>query len=84
MLFRSPLGLERGDPAPVEVSRLDRSAYVLDLTYGEEPSKLLSSFPGRGQDGRAMLVAQAALAFSVWYGALPPLTEMAAAIGMDW
>ena len=80
----TPLGLERGDPPPVEVSRIDHSAYVMDLTYGATKSTLLSSFPGRGQDGRAMLVAQAALAFSDWYCALPPLVEMAAAIGMDW
>lgn len=80
----TPLGLEPDDLPPVDVSRIDPSAYVLDLTYGDERSALLASFSGRGQDGRAMLVAQAALAFSVWYGALPPLSEMAAAIGMDW
>jgi len=80
----TPLGLQRSDSAPVDVSRIDHSAYILDLTYGTAPSMLLSSFRGRGQDGRAMLVAQAALAFSVWYGALPPLVEMAAAIGIDW
>jgi shikimate dehydrogenase len=80
----TPLGLQPDDPSPVDVSRIDHSAHVLDLTYGATPSILLSSFRGRGQDGRAMLVAQAALAFSIWYGALPPLVEMAAAIGMDW
>lgn len=80
----TPLGLDPDDPAPVDVSRLDASAYVLDLTYGATPSALLSSFPGRGQDGRAMLVAQAALSFSVWYGALPPLVAMAATVGLDW
>lgn len=80
----TPLGLRPDDPAPVDPGRLDPGAYVLDLTYGAHPPALLAGFAGRGQDGRAMLVAQAALAFSVWFGALPPLQEMAAAIDLQW
>lgn len=80
----TPLGLHEEDPSPVDAALLDPGAYVLDLTYGTHRPALLAAFVGRGQDGRAMLVAQAALAFSVWYGALPPLVEMAAAIGLDW
>lgn len=80
----TPVGLDPEELAPIDVARIGTEAYVLDLTYGERPSRLLEEFPGRSQDGRAMLVAQAALAFSVWYGALPPIPDMAAAIGMDW
>jgi shikimate dehydrogenase len=80
----TPVGLDPDEPPPVEVDRLAPAAYVLDLTYAERPSRLLRGMTGRGQDGRAMLVAQAALAFSAWYGALPPVAEMAAAIGLDW
>jgi shikimate dehydrogenase len=80
----TPLGLDPDDPPPIAVNRLDRGTYVLDLTYGASPSALLRASSGNGQDGRAMLVAQAALAFSVWYGELPPLAEMAAAIGLQW
>lgn len=80
----TPVGLDPDEAPVVEVDRLDPAAYVLDLTYAARPSRLLDEFPGRGEDGRAMLVAQAALAFSAWYGALPPLAEMAAAIGLDW
>ncbi|RKZ12532.1 hypothetical protein DRQ53_04880 [bacterium] len=80
----TPLGLDPADPPPIDPGALDPDAHLMDLTYGDQPSALLSQFAGRGQDGRAMLVAQAALSFSVWYGALPPLPQMAAAIGMDW
>lgn len=80
----TPVGLEPDHAPPVDPTRLDPDAYVLDLTYADRPSRLLAGFSGRGQDGRAMLVAQAALAFSAWYGALPPLAEMASAIGIDW
>ena len=37
-----------------------------------------------GMTSGAMLVAQAALAFSIWYGALPPVREMAAVLEIDW
>ena len=80
----TPVGLDPDEDPVVRVDRLDADAYVLDLTYSTRPSRLLAGFAGRGQDGRAMLVAQAALSFSAWYGALPPLPEMAAAIGLDW
>lgn len=80
----TPAGLDPDDDPPVDPARLNRDAYVLDLTYADRPSRLLREFGGRGQDGRGMLIAQAALAFSVWFGALPPVAEMAAAIGLDW
>jgi shikimate dehydrogenase len=80
----TPVGLDPDASPVIDPSRLGADAYILDLTYAERPSRLLAEFTGRGQDGRAMLVAQAALAFSVWYGALPPLPDMAAAIGLDW
>lgn len=80
----TPLGLRRADPPPLEPASIHPDAHLVDLTYSEAPSALRAGFPGQSQDGRPMLVAQAALAFSVWFGALPPLVEMAAAIGMDW
>jgi shikimate dehydrogenase len=80
----TPLGLDPEDPPPVPPDRIRPDAYVLDLTYAARPSRLLRESAAPGQDGRAMLVAQAALAFSIWYGALPPLDRMAESIGLRW
>ena len=80
----TPLGLDPEDAAPVDPGRIRADAYVLDMAYSERPSRLLAESRAPGEDGRAMLVAQAALAFSIWYGALPPVREMAAALEIDW
>lgn len=80
----TPLGLDPEGAAPVDPRRIRADAYVLDMTYSARPSRLLAESRAPGEDGRAMLVAQAALAFSIWYGALPPVREMAAVLEIDW
>ncbi len=83
----TPLGLSRGDPLPVSLEAADSQLVVYDMSYGREPSAwiLLARQRGmRAEDGKSMLVAQAALSFSMWYGGLPPLSVMGAAVGLDW
>lgn len=80
----TPLGLDPSDESPVDTRHCPKSCFLVDLTYSDRPSRFLSDSVAPGIDGRPMLVAQAALSFAVWYGALPPLTEMAAAIGLRW
>jgi shikimate dehydrogenase len=83
----TPLGLRPADPSPVLLRDADESLAVFDMVYGGERSSLLRAADARGlvaSDGRAMLVAQAALAFSMWYGGLPPLEAMAESAGLSW
>lgn len=84
----TPLGLDPAhDPSPVRLDGLDADAIVVDLTYGDEASAFLREARARGveaADGRGMLVGQAALAFSMWFGAQPPVATMAASLGLDF
>lgn len=84
----TPLGVDpEHDPSPVSLERLPPSAIAVDLTYATTESAFLREARARGVeaiDGLPMLVAQAALAFSMWYGEQPPLRAMAAAVGLDW
>jgi shikimate dehydrogenase len=81
------LGLRPADPSPIRLHDADESLAVFDMVYGTERSSFLREADARGLvvgDGRAMLVAQAALAFSMWYGGLPPLLTMAESVGLNW
>jgi shikimate dehydrogenase len=83
----TPLGLRVDDPSPVDVAQLRAGALVVDLTYSVVPSQLLRAASRRGcpvMDGIPMLIAQAALAFSLWLGGEPPLQAMAASLGRSW
>lgn len=84
----TPLGVDpQRDPSPVSLEKLSSSACAVDLTYANEPSAFLREATARGAeaiDGTTMLIAQAALAFSMWYGEQPPLHAMAAALGRSW
>lgn len=84
----TPLGLDPElDPSPLSLDGLASTAIVVDLTYADRPSAFLRQAIGRGVDaidGRRMLVAQAALAFSMWFGAQPPLTAMGEVLGLEF
>lgn len=84
----TPLGVDpQNDPSPVSLERLASTAIAVDLTYGSSPSAFLREARARGVqaiDGMPMLIAQAALSFSMWHGEQPPLRAMAAAVGHDW
>jgi shikimate dehydrogenase len=56
---------------------------VYDLTYGHEPSRLVSEARAAGcatLDGLPMLVAQAERQFEYWTGQRPPAGVMEAAV----
>jgi shikimate dehydrogenase len=72
------VGLHGEDP--FDLLRLDRKVFdseqvVLDMVYGDEPSRLLSAAQDAGAyvvDGLEMLVQQGALSLAIWLG-LPKL-----------
>jgi shikimate dehydrogenase len=68
-------------PAPVPLERLDKTALVASLVYHREPGLLARAraLGLRTMDGAAMLVHQAALAFTLMTGHEAPLAVMRAA-----
>lgn len=87
VLNATPVGLDPSDPSPLSLEAVDFRAAVMDLSYASHPSGLLREAADRGlvhADGLAMLVGQAALAFGMWYGGLPPVGAMARAVGLRW
>jgi shikimate dehydrogenase len=84
LLQCTPLGLHpERDPSPVSLAEVDADCFAMDLTYADAPSAFLREAAARGcetENGLPMLVAQAGLAFSMWFGTLPPLDAMRAAL----
>lgn len=84
----TPLGLDPGhDPSPLSLEAVASTAAAVDLTYADRPSAFLREADARGIDaidGRRMLVAQAALAFSMWFGAQPPVEAMGRVFDLDF
>jgi shikimate dehydrogenase len=77
------LGLEPGDPAPFDLSRLDRIGAAMDLVYGREKTSFVRSAEAlgvRSTDGMEMLVQQGAASFERWWGRPAPIEAMRAAI----
>jgi shikimate dehydrogenase len=67
--------------------QLDRYGFLLDLVYGTAQTPLVEAFRAAGRpalDGRAVLLWQGALSFEHWFGYLPPLEPMAAALDLPW
>jgi shikimate dehydrogenase len=82
----TPVGSHgEGCPLPGEVlAALAPDAVVVDLVYRPDDTTLVRRARRRGlvaEDGREMLVRQAALAFERWTGVVPPLAPMREAIG---
>jgi shikimate dehydrogenase len=84
----TPLGLDpEHDPSPVSLEAVSATTAVVDLTYADRPSAFLRQADARGIDaidGRRMLVAQAALAFSMWFGAQPPVAAMGRVLDLEF
>ncbi len=69
-------------PAPLE--RIARSALVMDLTYGPEPTPWVKDARAAGfeaVDGLGLLVHQARRSLSLWFDREVPLAPLAAAVG---
>lgn len=73
-----------GDEPPAPLERLARTALVVDLTYGPEPTPWVREARRQGLeaiDGLGLLVHQARRSLSLWLGREVPLDALAAAVG---
>ena len=78
----TPLGMH-GESPPERFVHLTSGQVALDLVYGPAPTPFLRSAKAGGAtavDGRGLLVAQAAAAFSRWTGVPAPVDVMSAAV----
>jgi shikimate dehydrogenase len=84
MINTTPLGLQPADPKPPGREAAPAAAVALDLVYSSGETawvRALRSAGLRASDGRAMLVAQGALALERWFpGADAPTEIMRAAV----
>ena len=79
------LGLAPDDPLPVDPRTLESGA-LLDLVYGRDGTPLVRAAREAGveaEDGRRMLVEQAAASFQRWFRLDPPRDVMYGAIGLE-
>jgi shikimate dehydrogenase len=77
------LGLDADDPVPIDLSRLERVGAVLDLVYGDQPTRFVREARAYGvpaTDGGEMLVQQGAVSFERWWGREAPVEAMRAAL----
>jgi shikimate dehydrogenase len=80
----SPLGLHRGDAAPLPARLLAPHLMVYDTIYGSGPTAFVSSAidsGARAANGLSMLLHQGALAFEIWFDRAAPLEVMRRALG---
>jgi shikimate dehydrogenase len=71
----SPLGMIGQPPLTLDLSPLPDDALVYDIVYAPLETDLLAQAHARGLetvDGLEMLIGQAALAFEIFFGAVPP------------
>lgn len=71
----SALGMAGQPPLALDLQPLGEDAVVYDIVYSPLETPLLAAARGRGLDtvdGLEMLVAQAALAFELFFGVAPP------------
>ena len=80
----TPLGLKPGDALPCPASVHPRAEVALDLVYAAGGTKWMAGLRTAGvraADGREVLVAQGAAAFSRWFPKIaPPVEVMRAAV----
>jgi len=77
------LGLEAGDPLPLNLRGLGRAGAVVDMVYRPEPTPFVESARElgiRAADGLEMLVQQGAVSFERWWGQKPSLDVMRASL----
>lgn len=78
------LGLAEGDPLPVSPELLHAGQIVYDIVTHDTPLRRAAAQQGCLTDnGLGMLLWQGALAFEHWFGTLPPIAPMRAALRYD-
>jgi shikimate dehydrogenase len=84
LINSTPLGLNPGDPLPIDADRFPRADVALDMVYAPGGTRWIRTVRPRvprAVDGRAMLVAQGAAAFERWFpGKRAPVEVMRAAV----
>jgi 3-dehydroquinate dehydratase/shikimate dehydrogenase len=82
----TPLGRDPADELPLALGRLRAGSAVVDLVYGEEPTRLVAESARRGLvaiDGREVLLRQAVPQFRAMTGRELPVAVAARALGLD-
>lgn len=82
----TPLGRAAADELPLPVGRLPEGCAVVDLVYGEAPTRLVAEAARRGLvaiDGREVLLFQAVPQFRAMTGREMPLDVGRAALGLE-
>jgi shikimate dehydrogenase len=84
LINSTPLGLQPKDPLPIELDRFPRAETAFDMVYAPGGTPWIRAARPRlrrSADGRAMLVAQGAVAFQRWFpGKRAPVEVMRAAV----
>lgn len=84
LINATPLGLQPGDPLPIQAETAPRAEVALDMVYQVGETAWVRSVRSRlrrAADGRGMLVAQGAAAFECWFPDKPaPVEVMRAAV----
>ena len=79
----TPLGLHRGDLAPIPARLLAPHLMVFDTVYGSGPTAFVSSAidaGARAANGLSMLLHQGALASEIWFDRAAPIEAMRKAL----
>jgi shikimate dehydrogenase len=79
----TPIGMEEGDPSPIDVSLLRDGAYVYDLVYNRPRTELVKEALARklhAVTGLGMLLYQGAIAFEIWTLEKAPVAVMRKAL----
>ncbi len=85
MVNATALGLDPADPLPIDLAAVATTA-VLDLVYGRQETRFVRAAREAGlraEDGRRMLVEQAAESFRRWFDLEPPRNRMYEAVGLS-
>jgi 3-dehydroquinate dehydratase/shikimate dehydrogenase len=86
IVHATPLGRDAAEEPPIAVARLTAGTAVVDLVYGERPTRLVAQAAARGLtaiDGREVLLRQAAPQFRAMVEAELPLAAGATALGLE-
>ena len=79
----TPLGLNRGDAAPIPARLLAPHLMVYDTVYASGPTTFVSGAieaGARAANGLSMLLHQGALAFEIWFDRAAPIDAMRKAL----